>query len=108
MAEITREVLQDLLIPEQVVGRVQARRITIPVGSETGPHTHNGPVFGAVVSGTAYVQVDGGEVTAVGPGEVFFEPAETLIDRFDGGDAELVFLAWFPVPDGVEPELRPR
>jgi quercetin dioxygenase-like cupin family protein len=108
VAEITREVLQDLRIPEQVTGRVQARRITIPAGAETGPHTHNGPVFGTVVSGTAYVRVDGGEVILVEPGEVFFEPAETVIDRFDGGDAELVFLAWFPVPDGVEPELRPR
>jgi quercetin dioxygenase-like cupin family protein len=107
MAEITREVLQDLLIPEQVTGRVQVRRITIPAGAETAPHTHNGPVFGAVVSGRAHVQVDGGEVTTVGPGEVFFEPAETRIDRFDGADGELVFLAWFPVPDGVEPLLSP-
>lgn len=107
MAEITREILQDLPIPEQVMSRIQARRITIPAGAETGPHTHNGPVFGTVVTGTAYVRVDGGEVIVVGPGDVFFEPAEATIDRFDGGDAELVFLAWFPLPDGVEPELRP-
>ena len=106
MAEIRREVVQDLLIPEQVVGRVQARRITIPAGAPTGPHTHNGPVFGVVLSGTAFVQVDGSEVIPLGPGQTFFEPAETTIDRFDGGDDELVFLAWFPVPDGVEPELR--
>ena len=107
MAGITREVLEDVAIAPLLAARVQARRITIPAGAETGPHTHNGPVFGTVVSGTAYVRVDGGEVIAVGPGEVFFEPAETTIDRFDGGDAELVVLAWFPVPDGIEPELRP-
>ena len=106
MAEITREILQDLLVPEHLVGRVQSRRITIPPGAVTGPHTHNGPVFGVVLSGTAFVQVNGGEPFSVGPGEVFFEPAEVRIDRFDGGDGELVFLAWFPVPAGVDPELR--
>lgn len=107
MAEITRELVQDVRIPPQLIEHVPARRITIPAGAETGPHTHNGPVFGTVVSGTAFVQVDGGPVQTVGQGEVFFEPGETPIDRFDGGDSELVFLAWFPVPAGVEPELRP-
>jgi quercetin dioxygenase-like cupin family protein len=107
MADITREIIQDLLLPEHVVGRVQARRITIPAGAVTAPHTHNGPVFGVVLSGTAVVQIDGGDLVSVGPGEVFFEPAEVRIDRFDGGGGELVFLAWFPVPAGVDPELRP-
>ena len=107
MAEVTREIVQDVVLPPQLVGRVQSRRITIPPGAVTGPHTHNGPVFGVVLSGTAFVQVDGGELVVVRPGEAFFEPAEVPIDRFDGGDAELVFLAWFPLPPGVEPELRP-
>lgn len=107
MAEVTREIVQDVRIPAQLTGRVQARRITIPAGAPTGPHTHNGPVFGVVLEGTAHVQVDGGAVQQLGPGEVFFEPGATPINRFDGGDTSLVFLAWFPVPDGVEPELRP-
>jgi quercetin dioxygenase-like cupin family protein len=108
VTDITRELLQDVAIQPLLAARVQARRITIPSGAETGPHTHNGPVFGVILEGTAHVVVDGGELQLLGAGEVFHEPADTLIDRFDGGDAGVVFLAWFPVPEGVEPTLMPR
>lgn len=84
---------------------VEVRRITIAPSVALGAHVHNGAVFGVIETGAADVQVADGPVRRLGPGEVFFEPADEVITRFDPTEEGVTFLAWFPVPGGVAPEL---
>jgi quercetin dioxygenase-like cupin family protein len=103
---VTRVTLADYTFsPALDVGHVEFRRITLAPGLAPGAHTHNGPVIGTVVSGTVVMQVRGGPVLVLNPGDPFHEPAGTVIERFDAGEAGAVFDAWFPLPAGEVPEL---
>lgn len=81
------------------------RRISIPPNVAPGVHSHNGPVFGTIESGSVHFQVDADEGRILKPGDVFYEPADRTITRFDATEEGVVFLAWFPVAWGVVPSL---
>jgi quercetin dioxygenase-like cupin family protein len=105
---VSRAVVQDVLLAAPVtVARIETRRITMAPGVAGGRHVHNGHVVGVIESGSATFAVDGGPDCVLTPGDVFHEPAETVIDRWDAGPDGVTFVAHFPVPDGVEPELTP-
>jgi len=105
---VTRAVVQDVLLAAPLaVTRIQTRRITIAPGVAGGRHVHNGPVVGVIEAGSATMAVDGGPETVLAAGDVFYEPGETVVDRFDAGPEGVTFVAHFPVAEGVEPELRP-
>ncbi|MEA5360560.1 cupin domain-containing protein [Amycolatopsis sp., V23-08] len=97
---------QDLPAP-RVVDHVQIRRITLAPGHGTGPHVHNGPVFGSIETGSAVYQIDGEPESVLTPGDVFYEPEATRIARFDAQEDGVTFLAHFPAGPGETPELIP-
>jgi quercetin dioxygenase-like cupin family protein len=109
---VTRELLIDHALPApHTTGHVEVRRITMPPGFAPGAHRHSGPVFGVIERGSAVVQVEGAPAVRLGPGEVFSEPADTVIRRFDATEEGVVFLGWFllgpgeaPAMDAVAPE----
>ncbi|PNW09706.1 hypothetical protein C1632_04680 [Microbacterium testaceum] len=49
--------------------------------------------------------VGSGEEAILRAGDTFYEPSGQTISRFDATDEGVTFLAWFPLADGVEPEL---
>jgi len=103
---VTRTVVQDVQLDAPLaVARIE-RRITLAPDVAGGRHVHNGPVVGVIESGSATMAVDGGPETVLAAGDVFYEPGETIIDRFDAGPDGVTFVAHFPVTEGVEPELR--
>lgn len=108
MEPVTRVTLADhVLAAPLLVGHVEVRRITIAPGVAGGVHWHNGPVFGVIEQGSAHVQIGDGEDRVLGPGEVFFEPGDETITRFDATDEGVTFLGWFPMPEGEVPVLTP-
>lgn len=103
---ISRVIVFDQELPApKTVQRVQVRRITIGPGTASGLHTHNGPVFGSIESGSAVYRIDGQQEVVLRPGDVFYEPEGVRIARFDALDEGVVFLAYFPVGPDQEPEL---
>lgn len=44
----------------------------------------------------------------LGPGDVFNEPADTVIDRFDATSEGVTFLGYFLTGPGEEPQLTPE
>ncbi len=47
--------------------------INLAPGQESQPHRHNGHVFVYVLDGSINMQVAGGELVTLGPGEMFYE-----------------------------------
>ncbi len=104
---ITRETLATVdLEGVTSFASVEVRRITIPADVHPGAHWHNGPVFGVVESGSVFFKVGAEEQTVLRSGDTFHEPADETITRFDATDEGVTFLAWFPVPAGIEPTLN--
>lgn len=104
---IVRETLLEQRLDDQVTASVQIRRITLRPGVAGGPHHHNGPVFGSIETGSVHVQVDGGPEAVLHAGDVFYEPAGVLIDRFDATSEGVTFLAYFLSGPGELPVLTP-
>lgn len=106
-APVTRATLLDQPLPTPLaVGHVEVRRITLASDVAAGPHRHNGPVFGVIERGAAVLQVGDGPETVLRTGDVFYEPADVVITRFDATADGVVFVAYFPMPAGQGPELH--
>lgn len=105
---ITRAILDDVpLNRPKGVQHVEIRRIHIEPGHESGLHVHNGPVFGNIVEGSAVYQIEGQPASVLRAGDVFYEPEQTVIARFDAGPDGVTFLAYFLLEDGQASELTP-
>ena len=105
---VERVVVLDRSLPATLpVGRVEVRRITMGPSVAAGPHTHDGPVFGSVERGSVIVQIGDGPEVVLHPGDVFHEPADELITRFDATDEGVVFLGYFLLGPGQDPEMKP-
>lgn len=102
---VARVTLLEQSLPEKVTAAMQVRRITLQPDVVGGPHHHNGPVFGAIETGSVYFQVDGGPETILRAGDVFYEPADVLIDRFDATPEGVTFLGYFLSGPNESPTL---
>lgn len=105
---VNRVIVLDVpLDPPIDAGRMQVRRITMAPGVAAGAHVHNGPVFGNIVEGSVVYQIEGQPETLLRGGDTFYEPADTVIARFDATEEGVVFYGYFPVRADQEPTLTP-
>jgi quercetin dioxygenase-like cupin family protein len=105
---LTRQILLDApLTRPKEIHHVEIRRIHIEPGYAGGLHVHNGPVFGNIVEGSAVYQIEGQPESVLGPGDVFYEPEDTRIARFDAGADGVTFFAYFLLEQGQASELIP-
>jgi quercetin dioxygenase-like cupin family protein len=103
---VTRTTLAQYLLPHAFsMKQLEVRRITMAPNLAAGAHQHNGPVFGVIEKGSAFVQVGTEEIQRLDVGEVFYEPAEQVITKFDATEEGLTFLGWFPLLEDTEPEI---
>ena len=105
---IVRTTLLSQPIPVKATATVEVRRITVPRNAAVGPHRHNGPVFGSIETGSIIFHVDGGQEVVLRAGDVFYEPADTLINRFDATEEGATFLGYFLASPDETPELTPE
>jgi quercetin dioxygenase-like cupin family protein len=89
----------------------EARGVTIrftPL-QQTGRHIHPIPVIGYVVSGEVVLQVQGSAPQTIKAGEAFYEPADTLIERFDNPSRTegATFVAIYLMGPGDTEVIRP-
>ena len=103
---VTRTVLLDatFAVPH-VTARVEVREIRMAPGLAAGLHVHNAPVVGSIVAGSVTYQVDGEPAAVLRAGDVFHEPSGARIARFDAGDDGVVFLGYFLLAAGQEPQI---
>jgi quercetin dioxygenase-like cupin family protein len=71
------------LAPDKNVSSVSVVRIDYQPGQRTGRHIHPMPVIGYVLEGSFVVKVSGGAETHYAAGQSIYEPADTIIERFD-------------------------
>jgi quercetin dioxygenase-like cupin family protein len=88
--------------------RVEVYRVVLSPGQAAGPHRHPGDVTGYVESGRIAYELDGQPVRELRAGDVFFEPSEETVHRFDNlSDEEpAAFVAFYLLASGqalIEP-----
>ena len=80
---ITRRPLLSAVLNNKRVTSVDIREIVFEPGQETGLHKHPCPVFGYIAEGEAVLEIKGQPPQPLPTGSAFYEPAETVILRFD-------------------------
>jgi quercetin dioxygenase-like cupin family protein len=104
---ITRTTLLDQPLPApHATHRVEVRRISIGPDEPAGLHVHNGPVFGAIETGSVVYRIEGGPESVLGPGDVFYEPEGARIARFDALGDGVTFLGYFLLGAGRSAEIE--
>jgi quercetin dioxygenase-like cupin family protein len=104
---VTRESLAQYQLPNIfALKNIEVRRISMVENLVAGSHRHNGPVFGVIEKGSAFVQVGDGEVQRLSAGDIFYEPQEDVIKKFDATEEGVTFLAWFPLENQTKPEIE--
>ena len=93
--QIERKPLIKVSMERRTVSSVDVRQIAFEPGQETGKHTHPCPVVGYIAKGAALLQIEGEPVQELPQGAAFYEPADTVILRFDNASATepMVFIA---------------
>ncbi len=105
---VIRTVVLDQELPKpRTVGHVEVRRITMAPHVAAGPHVHNGPVFGHILTGSVTFQVEDEPPVVLRAGDVFYEPEAVRITRFDATADGVEFLGYFPLGPGEASALTP-
>lgn len=100
---VSRVVVMDAELPApRSVGHVEVRRITMAPDVAAGAHVHNGPVFGHILTGSVTFQVEDRPPVILTAGDVFYEPSEVRITRFDAQADGVEFLGYFPLAPGEQ------
>ena len=63
-------------------------------------------MFGSIETGSVIVQIDGEPAVELGPGDVFYEPQDARIARFDAQADGVTFLGYFPLAQDQDAEMR--
>jgi quercetin dioxygenase-like cupin family protein len=94
---VTRTPLLSATLDHKTVTSVDVREIRFQPGQKTGLHRHPCPVFGYIAEGTALLEIQGEAPQDLPTGSAFYEPAETVILRFDNASPEkpLRFIAYY-------------
>jgi Cupin domain len=94
---IVRSPLLNAHLGERTVTSVDVREITFGPGQQTGKHRHPCPVVGFIVDGSVVLEVEGEPPQTLPAGSSFYEPADTVILRFDNSSitAPMKFVAHY-------------
>lgn len=97
MTTIVRKPLLTALVGGRPVGTVDIREIQFQPGRATGRHLHPCPVIGYIAAGAAVLEIDGQPPQPLPTGSAFYEPADTVIARFDNASATepMTFIACY-------------
>jgi quercetin dioxygenase-like cupin family protein len=73
------------------------REIRFEPSQQTGRHFHPCPVVGYIVEGTAVYQIEGQTERILPTGSAFYEPADTVIAKFDNASNSepMTFIACY-------------
>ena len=103
---VTRDILLDARFDRvKSTARVEVRRIRMLPGFAGGLHVHNTPVVGNILSGSVVYQIEGEQEQLLRAGDVFFEPQDVRIARFDALEDGVEFLGYFLIGEGESAEL---
>jgi quercetin dioxygenase-like cupin family protein len=94
---IIRKPLLTAAIGKRNVTSVEVREIKFRPSQQTGLHRHPCPVVGYIAEGTAVFQIEGQPEQELPAGSAFYEPAETVILRFDNASStdNMKFIAYY-------------
>jgi quercetin dioxygenase-like cupin family protein len=94
---ISRRPLLTANIGGRNVTSVDVREIRFKPKQETGLHKHPCPVIGYIAEGRAIFQIEGQPERELLTGAAFFEPANTVIRRFDNASPteDMMFIACY-------------
>jgi hypothetical protein len=88
ITEITRTPLLSAALHNKKVTSVDVREIKFRGGQQTDLHKQPCPIFGYIAEGSAVLEIKDQPPQSLPIGSAFYEPADTIILRFDNASPE--------------------
>lgn len=93
---IRKELLTAMLDGSKPVAKVAIQEVTMNVGIEAPLHLHPCPTVGVVTEGKIVFEIEGETTQHLGVGDVFFEPADVRVAKFNNdGDTPAKFVVFY-------------
>ena len=103
-AEAKSETLTEMPLHGVDGKNVIVKRFSFPAGYVGKKHTHTGPVFVYVISGSLTVEV-GGKKQSVKAGDLYVEPIEETMQAMNTSSSEPAEIVVFQVSDTGKPMM---
>ena len=95
-------------IPEFAGKEVVVSTVEYPAGVASAPHRHDAHTFVYVLEGTVMMQVAGGPVLTLGPGQTFYEsPSDVHATSKNASQTAKAKILVFMLKDKGKPGSRP-
>lgn len=95
-------------IPEFAGKEVVVSTVEYPAGVASAPHRHDAHTFVYVLEGTVMMQVAGGPVLTLGPGQTFYEnPTDVHATSKNASQTAKAKILVFMLKDKGKPGTRP-
>jgi len=95
-------------IPEFAGKEVVVSTVEYPAGVASAPHRHDAHTFVYVLEGTVIMQVAGGPMLTLGPGQTFYEsPADIHATSKNASQTAPAKILVFMLKDKAKPGSRP-
>lgn len=95
-------------IPEFAGREVVMSTVEYPPGVSSTPHRHDAHTFVYVLEGTVVMQVKGGELRTLGPGQTFYEsPSDIHATSRNASATERARILVFMLKEKAKPRTRP-
>jgi quercetin dioxygenase-like cupin family protein len=95
-------------IPEFAGKEVVMSTVEYPAGVASAPHRHDAHTFVYVLEGTVIMQVAGGPMLTLGPGQTFYEsPADVHATSKNASQTAPAKILVFMLKDKAKPGSRP-
>jgi quercetin dioxygenase-like cupin family protein len=95
-------------IPEFAGKEVVVSTVEYPAGVASAPHRHDAHTFVYVLEGTVIMQVAGGPMLTLGPGQTFYEsPADVHATSKNASQTAPAKILVFMLKDKAKPGTRP-
>jgi quercetin dioxygenase-like cupin family protein len=91
-----RELLQAAIEGGKTVDQVSIQEVTMDVGVDAPLHLHPCPTMGVVTAGSIAFEIEGEETRHLGAGDVFHEPANVRVAKFNNeGTVPATFVVFY-------------
>ena len=90
------ELLTAMIAPGVQVSEVKIQEVILAPGVRAPLHLHPCPTMGVVSEGRISFQIEGKETQYLGEGDVFYEPANVRVVKFNNdGDSHAKFVVFY-------------
>ena len=102
-----KDLLTALIVPGKNTASVEVKEVTMGSKQKAARHLHPCPTVGVIIAGTITFQIEGQPIQRLKAGDVFYEPANVRVAKFDNAnDLPAKFVVFYLLGEDEHETVR--